>query len=84
MNLVSFGDWAEGKIVTVALPKTAEMDQEILPDIVEVLGKASYVDDIIESFDCIERAENLKMNIEKIIKPKRFKIKKWLTFWKDR
>ena len=36
---------------------------------VKFLRKGTYFDDIIDSFDTVERAENMKTNIEKIIQP---------------
>ena len=33
------------------------------------LERGTYVDDIIDSFDSLERAENVKADIERIIQP---------------
>ena len=59
----------------------------------KILESGTYVDGIIDSFGSPERAENVKADIERIIQPGRgwggggggggFKIKKWLTSWKD-
>ena len=50
---------------------------------VEALERETYFDDIID--DSLERAENMKADIERIIQPggRGVKIKKWLTSWED-
>lgn len=72
----SFGDRPAGNITTVALRETAEMGRKISPLAVEALERGTYVDDIIDSFNSPERAENVKENIKRIIQPGGFKIKK--------
>ena len=76
MISVSFGDRPAGNITTVALRETAEMGRKISPLAVEALERGTYVDDIIDSFNSPERAENVKENIKRIIQPGGFKIKK--------
>ena len=50
---------------------------------VEALERETYFDDIIDSFDSLERAKNVKADIDRIIQPGGFKMKKWLTSWED-
>ena len=67
MTSVSFGDWPAGNIAIVALRKTAEMGWKVSPVAVEALERETYFDDIID--DSLERAENMKADIERIIQP---------------
>ena len=50
---------------------------------VQFLRKWTYVNNITDSFNSVERAENVKTSIKKIIQPGFFIIRKWLTSWKD-
>ena len=76
MISVSFGDRPADNIANVTLCKTAGMGQKVSPQAVEVLRKGTYVHKIIGSFDSLQKVEHVKMNIEKIIQPRGFKIKK--------
>ena len=77
MLSVSFGDRPAGNIAIVALRKTAQMGKEIYPDASNVILKNTYVDDIVDSFKDKETAIKITEEIDKLIKPGGFEIKKW-------
>ena len=76
---VSFGDKPAGTIATVALRKSAELGKSICPDASNMIIKNTYMDDLIGSCANIEDARSIMENVEKILEPKGFKMKGWVT-----
>ena len=74
---VSFGDKPSGVIATVALRKTAEMAKNHFPEAAQIILNSTYMDDIIESVDTQERANQLTDDIEKLLEEGGFKLKEW-------
>ena len=74
---VSFGDKPSGAIATVALRKTAEMGKNHFPEAAQIILNSTYMDDIIESVDTQERANQLTDDIEKLLEEGGFKLKEW-------
>ena len=72
---VSFGDKPSGAITTVALRKTAEMGKEHFPEAAQIILNSTYMDDIIESVDTHERANQLTDDIQKLLEEGGFKLK---------
>ena len=74
---VSFGDKPSGAIATVALRKTAEMGKNHFPEAAQIILNITYMDDIIESVDTQERANQLTDDMEKLLEEGGFKLKEW-------
>ena len=80
---VSFGGKPSGAIATVALRKTAEMGEDQFPEATRVILNNTYMDDIIESEDTREKANEITGDIEKLLDKGGFKLKEW-TYSGDR
>jgi hypothetical protein len=74
---VSFGDKPAGAIASLALKKTAEMQQNTHPRAANMIIRNSYVDDIVDSFDDLENAKKATKQASQILATGNFKIKEW-------
>ena len=72
---VNMGDKPAGSIATLALRKTAEMNVDEFPVESKIIINSSYMDDIIDSTDDIEKARTITKNITNILGAADFKIK---------
>jgi len=77
MQSVSFGDKPSGAIATVALRKTAEMNEEEYPKAAKTITDNTYMDDIIASVNNQQEAKRLATDIENLVKKGGFNIKCW-------
>ena len=77
MSSVSFGDRPASNIAITALRKTAEMGRDSHPQAADTILDNSYVDDIADSVEDIEAARRLTKEIDVLLKPGGFTIKKW-------
>ena len=78
MMSVSFGDRPASTIATAALRKTTKMGQDIYPATVKTVLRNTYMDDILDSVDSIEKAKYITTNIEELIKKGAFQTKGWI------
>ena len=76
---VSFGDKPSGTIASLALRKTAEMNQDKYPQAAKTITDNTYMDDIIDSVSNEDEAKNLTKDIEELVKKGGFNIKCWTT-----
>ena len=72
---MSFGDKPAGNIATLALRKTAEMGKETYPKGANVIQNSTYVDDITDSVDSLNKAKELTEDIDKLLQQGGFEIK---------
>ena len=77
MTVVSFGDKCAGNIAIMALRKTAEMGQNQYPEAAKIVLDSSYIDDICDSVENIQVAKQRTKEIDKLLEPGAFRIKKW-------
>ena len=73
------GGKPSGSIASLALRKTAEMEANEFPEECQIILKSSYMDDIIDSTDSVEKAEIITKNITDILKRGDFHIKQWVV-----
>ena len=78
MMSVSFGDRPASTIATAALRKTTKMGQDIYLATVKTVLRNTYMDDILDSVDSIEKAKCITTNIEELIKKGAFQTKGWI------
>ena len=74
---VSFSDKSSRTIATVALRKTAEMGEDQFPEATRVIFSNTYMDDVIESVETREKANQITSGIEKLLDKGGFKLKEW-------
>ncbi|XP_033097347.1 uncharacterized protein LOC117101487 [Anneissia japonica] len=72
------GDRPSATIATVALRKTAERGKDKLYKAADTILRNVYVDNILESVESREAALRLSQDIDKLIAPRNFAVKKWL------
>ena len=72
------GDRPSGSIACAALRKTAEMEKNNFPCEAEIIQKSSFIDDIIDSADCVENVNKITKNISGILSKAGFHIKEWV------
>ena len=77
MTAVNMGDRPSATIAQVALRKTAEAAVDRYPESAKIILKNSYMDDIPASVKTEEEALQRMSEINEILEPKGFKIKKW-------
>ena len=75
---VSFRDKPSATIATMALRKTAEMENEHYPDAAQIVKHNTYMDDIIESTTDLPTGQKLMQDIETLIIKGGFKLKEWI------
>ena len=75
---VPFGDRPSGAITITAMHETANMKKDEFPEAARVIIGNSYVDDILESVETMEKANKLIHEIEEILMSGGFKIKHWI------
>ena len=78
MTAVSFGDKRAGTIAPLALRKTAEYSSDIYPDATKMIIKNTYVDDVIDSFDNIQKADQVTSEADEILAKGGFTMKGWI------
>ncbi|XP_033126819.1 uncharacterized protein LOC117124630 [Anneissia japonica] len=78
VTAVNFGNRPSATIATVALRKTAEAGSKSAPSAAETMLKNVYVDDILECEDSGKAARERAEQIEELIKPGNFAVKKWV------
>ena len=76
---VNMRDKPSGSIAPLVLRKTAEMGANEFPEECQIILKSSYMNDIIDSTDSVERAEIITKNITDILKRGDFHIKQWVV-----
>ena len=79
ITAVNIGDRPSGTIATLALHKTAELEEKNYPIEAKLIKKSSYIDDIIDSTETIDEALSLTENITKILRKGNFIMKGWNT-----
>lgn len=77
MTSVSFGDKPAGNMAIMALRKTALMNEHLYPEAADTVLRNSYVDDIADSVDSLESAQERTNEIDDMLQAGGFKIKKW-------
>ena len=78
ITAVNIGVRLSGTIATVALRKTAKLEKENYPTEAKIIQESSYVDDIIDSTETIEKAMPLTGNITGILLKGNFVMKQWI------
>ncbi|XP_074627010.1 uncharacterized protein LOC141885006 [Acropora palmata] len=74
MTAVNMGDCPSGTMAIATLCKTAEMSKDEFPHSSETILNNSYMDNILESAGCVEEAQNITSEIDKILNRGGFKI----------
>ena len=77
ITAVNIDDRPSGTIATVALHKTAEIEEQNYPIETNIIKESSYVDDIIDITGTIDEAISLTENITKILRKGNFIMKGW-------
>ncbi|XP_038055192.1 uncharacterized protein LOC119727399 [Patiria miniata] len=83
MRVVNMGDRPSATIATVALKKTAELGKGEYPEAAETIERNVYVDDILESVGTPDKARARATEIDRLIKPGNFAVKKWVFSGED-
>ena len=78
MKVVNMGDRPSATIATVALKKTAELGKDQFPKAASTIQQNVYVDDILESVQTLDKARTHAREIDQLIKPGNFILKKWV------
>ena len=78
MTSVSFGDRPAGSIATVALRKTAKMNESKYPEAAKTILDNTYVDDVLDSVKDKQEALKLTSNIDSVLESGGFSIKSWV------
>ena len=78
MKVVNMGDRPSATIATVALKKTAELGKDKFPEAASTIQQNVYVDDILESVPTLDKARIHAQEIDQLIKPGNFFLKKWV------
>ena len=79
IQTVSFGDKPAGTIATVALRKTAELNQGKHPKAADVVKNNSYMDDILDSVNSKEEACRMTKEINAVVEAGGFHMKSWVV-----
>ena len=79
MTALNFGDKPSGSIASAALQMTSEMSQEESPEACRMIIENSYMDDILDSVQTLEKCEELKFKVQSTLSKCDFKIKEWIT-----
>ena len=78
MMAVSFGDKPAGAIASLALRKTAEYSLTEYPVASKMIIKNTYVDDVIDSFNSIQEADQVTEDADTILEKGGFTMKGWI------
>lgn len=79
LTSVTFGDRCSGAIATLAMRKTAEMQESKFPRVNETISRNSYVDDILFSNNSEDKAIKDMNDTEKVLEQEGFYIKHWIV-----
>lgn len=79
MTSVSFGDMPAGNIAIAVLNKCAEMGSDSFPRAAETVLNNTYVDNINDSFDNENIANQVTSEIDQLLMLGGFKVKGWIT-----
>ena len=78
LTTVTFGDRPSSVLATVAMQFTARMQQSEYPDVVEVVKRDTYVDDLLPNSDSLEGAKTLTMRVDTVLAEGNFRVKEWV------
>ena len=84
MTVVNFGDKPSAAIALAALHKTAEMYKHFNEEAAQCIKCSSYMDDIIDSKDSVDKAELTIDGIDEILQAGGFKIKEWIKSYDNK
>ena len=77
MNVLTFGDKPAPAMAQIALQKTAEEGEIVNPEAALAIRKNTYMDDILDSVDNVEKANKLTNDIDVILANGGFNVKGW-------
>ena len=78
-TVLTFGDRSFSTKATVAMHKTAEMQEESKPKAAEAIKKNTYSDDVCESQPSVEAAKDLILDVDEVLDAGGFRIKEWIS-----
>ncbi|XP_033116819.1 uncharacterized protein LOC117116837 [Anneissia japonica] len=78
VTAVNFGDKPSSTIAIAALRKTAEVSREKAPEAADTILNNVYMDDVLQCVETREMAERLTKEVDCLLKPGNFCIKKWI------
>ena len=76
-TVLTFGDKPAPAMAQIALRKTAEEGESLSPHATKTLKNNSYLDDILDSVDTVQEAQELMTGIDNVLKKGGFKVKEW-------
>ena len=77
MNVLTFGDKPAPAMAQIALKKTAEERENINPRAAQAVKDNTYMDDILDSVNTVQEAEELSSDIDDVLASGGFKVKEW-------
>ena len=78
-TVLTFGDRPSPSMATVAMRKTAEIQEESKPKAVEAIKKNTYMDDVCDSQPTLEEAKELISDVDEVLDAGGFRIKEWIS-----
>ena len=78
-TVLTFGDRSFPTKATVAMHKTAEMQEESKPKAAEAIKKNTYSDGVCESQPSVEAAKDLILDVDEVLDAGGFRIKEWIS-----
>ena len=77
MNVLTFGDKPAPAMAQIALQKTAEEGEIINPEAAQTIKENTYIDDILDSVNNVDKAKKLTNDIDIILANGGFNVKGW-------
>ena len=78
LTRVTFGDRPSGILATMAMQYTALMHKELYPDVVDVVHRDTYVDDMLPNAGSRSEAQRLTQRVDMVLAEGNFKVKGWV------
>jgi hypothetical protein len=77
-TVLTFGDKPAPAMAQTALKKTADENRDSYPEAASSLKKNSYMDDICDSVETIDKAKKLMNDLDQVLETGWFKVKGWI------